>query len=107
MNDEIGNCLREKMVLFQNQRKSGNLDFFILNLLTQDILNAITSSKLKYELLTNKLNNPKTAPKTYLKKLKTFVNGPKIPMMPPLLAGNQLATDFLVKGMYDKSDVRQ
>ena len=29
--------------------------------------------------------------------LKTFVNGTKIPLIPPLLVGNQLVKDFLVK----------
>ena len=63
----------------------------------QDISNAITSSKLKYhEHLANKLNNPKTAPKTYWKTLKTFVNGTKISLIRPLLVGNQLVSDFLV-----------
>ena len=40
--------------------------FAILNSLTQDISGAITPSKLKYyECLANKVNGPKTAPKTY------------------------------------------
>ena len=56
---------------------SGKFDFAILNSLTQ-ILSAITSSKLKYhERLANKLNNSKTAPKSYWRILKTFVNGTK------------------------------
>ena len=74
--------------LFQSQRKSCNLDFAILNSFTQDISDAITSSKLKYyERLANKLNDLKTAPKSYSKILKTFVNGTKIPLIPPLLVG--------------------
>ena len=60
--------------------------------------NAINSSKLKYhEHVTLKLNDPKTAPKTYWNVLITFINGTKIPLTPPLLVGNQLVTDFLVK----------
>ena len=42
-------------------------------------------------------NDPKTALKTYWKILKTFVNGTKIPLIPPLLVGNQLVSDFLEK----------
>ena len=69
-----------------------------MNSITQDISNAINSSKLKYhEGLAPNLNDPKTAPKTYWKILKTFVNETKIPLIPPLLVGNQLVTDFLVK----------
>ena len=75
-----------------------NLDFAILNFLTQDMWDAITSSQLKYyERLTNKLNDPKIAPKTYWKILKTFVNGTEILLTPPLLVGNQFVSDFLVK----------
>ena len=64
----------------------------------QDISNAITSSKLKYnERLANKLNNSKTAQKVYYKILKTFVNGTNISLIPLLLTGNQLVPNFLVK----------
>ena len=98
MNDEIKKMIKRKNWLFQNQRKSSNLDFAILNSLTQDISDAITSSKLKYyERLANKLNDHKTAPKTYWKIPKTFVNGTKIPLIPPLVVGKQLVSDFFVK----------
>ena len=61
------------MWLFQSQRKSCNLDFVILNSLTQDISDAVTSSKLKYyEHLVNKLNDPKTAPKNLLQNTKNI-----------------------------------
>ena len=64
----------------------------------QDISDAITSSKLKYyECLANKLNDPKTGPKTYWKIIKTFLNDTKIPLIPPLLVSNQLVSDFLEK----------
>ena len=98
MNDKIKNLIKRKNWLFQCQRKSGNLDYASLNSITQDISNAVNSSKLKYhERLALNLNDPKTAPKTYWKILKTFVNGTKIPLIHPLLVGNQLVTDFLVK----------
>ena len=68
------------------------------NVLTLDILNVISSSKLKYhERLANKFNDPKTAPKTYLAILKRFVNGSKIPLILPLLVDNKLVTEFLGK----------
>ena len=89
VNDEIKKMIKRKNWLFQSQRKSCKLDFAILNSLTQDMSDAITSSKLKYfEGLTNKLKDPKKAPKTYWKILKTFVNGTKIPLILPLLVGN-------------------
>ena len=96
MNDEIKKLINRKNWLFQCQRKSGNLDYASLNSITQDISNAVNSSKLKYsERLALKLNDPKTASKTYWKILKTFVNRTKIPLIPSLLVGNQLVTDFL------------
>ena len=55
------------------------------------------SQRKSYERLADKLNNPKTAPKTYWKILKTFVNCTKIPLIHPLFVGNQLVSDFLVK----------
>ena len=50
-----------------------------------------------HERLANKRNAPKTAPKIYWAILKTFVNGGKIPLIPPLLVDNKLVTDFLDK----------
>ena len=89
-NDEIKQMIKRKNWQFQSQRKSCKLDFTVLNLLLQDISHAITSSKLKwYEDLANKLNDPKTARKTYWKILKTFVNGTKIPLIPPLYDDRQ------------------
>ena len=87
--------IQRKNSLYQRQRKSGSIDYTSLNALTLDISKAISSTKLKYhERLANKLNDPKTAPKTYWVILKTFVNGIKIP---PLLVNNKLVTDFLDK----------
>ena len=70
----------------------------ILNSSTQYVSDAIISSKLKYYVrLANKLNYPKTAPNTYWKILKTITNGTKILLIPPLLVGNQVVSDFVVK----------
>ena len=89
MNGEIKNLIKRENWLFQCQRKSGNLDYASLNSNTQDISNAVNSSKLKcHERLALNLNDPETAPKVYWKILKTFVNGTKIPLIPPLLVGN-------------------
>ena len=98
MNSKIKSLMKRKNWLFQCQRKSGNLDFASLNFIAQDISNAVNSSKLKYhEHLPLNLNDPTAAPKIYWKILKIFVNETKIPLIPPLLVGNQLVTDFLVK----------
>ena len=52
-------------------------------------------SKLKHhECLTNKLYDPKTAPKIYWAILKPFLNDSNIPLIPPLLVYNKLVTGF-------------
>ena len=66
INEEIRCLIHGTNSLYQRQIKSGSIDYTTLNALTLDISNALTSSKLKYhERLANKLNEPKTAPKTY------------------------------------------
>ena len=73
INKEIKSLIHRKNSLYQRQRKSGSIDYTSLNALTLDISNAISFSKLKYhERLANKLNDPKTAPKTYWAILKTW-----------------------------------
>ena len=90
--------IHRKNSLYQRQRKPGSIDYTSLNAFIIDISNAISSSKLKHhERLANKLNEQKTALKTYWAILKTFVNSSKIPLIPPLLADNKLVTDFLDK----------
>ena len=54
-----------------------------------ELINIIKSSKENfYNNLTKKLNNPNTSSKTYWSIMKTFVNGKKIPIIPPLLVNN-------------------
>ena len=40
---------------------------------------------------------PSTSSKTYLSILKTFCNGKKVPLIPPLNVGNKLVADFKEK----------
>ena len=95
MNDKIKEMIKRKNWLFQYQSKSGNLDYVSLNSITEDISNAVNSSKLKYhERLALNLNDPKAAPKTYWKIFKKCVNVSKISLIPPLLVGNQLEQTF-------------
>ena len=44
-----------------------------------------------------KLNDPMTNTKTYWSILKTFYNGKKVPVIPPLLINNKLISDLKVK----------
>ena len=49
-----------------------------------------------------KFNNPKTSSKTYWSILKTFYDGRKIPIVPPLLKDGKLfsgKSDFKIKAI--------
>ena len=84
--------------MFRIQRKNRDFDIGILNKLSEDLTNAITNSKLAYyRRIASKLNDPNSAPKTYWSILKSFVNGKKIPLIPPILVKDQLVTNFLEK----------
>ena len=41
-----------------------------------------------------KLSDPTTNAKTYWSLLKTFYNGKKVPIIPPLLTDNKIISDF-------------
>ena len=47
--------------------------------------------------MSTKLANPSTSSKTYWSILKTFVNGKKIPIIPPVLVNDKFITNFLEK----------
>ena len=62
------------------------------------MINAITSLKLAYyRRIAAKLNDLKTAPKTYWAILKLFAHVKKIPQVPPLFMKNHLVTSFVMK----------
>ena len=47
-----------------------------------------------HKQLARKLTNPKTSSKTYWSILKTFYNGKKFPLIPPLVINNKLESDL-------------
>ena len=60
----------------------------------------ISESKDKYFYkLSMKPNNPKTSSKTYWSILKTFYNGRKKPITPPILKEGKLESDFKIKAI--------
>ena len=63
-----------------------------------EISNLITKSKEKYyQRINAKLNDPSLSNKTYWSILKTFYNGKKVPIIPPLFINNKFVTDFQEK----------
>ena len=98
MNEGIKHLSKKKKAIFQKQKEWNTFDHAISSDTTLELSNAISFFKAKYhERLAIKLNDTKTSLKTYWSILKTFVNGSKIPLIPPLLVNNEFKTDFLVK----------
>ena len=66
--------------------------------LSSEISNLITKSKEKYyQRINAKLNYPLLSNKTYWSIMKTFYNGKKVPIIPPLFIKNKFVTDFQEK----------
>ena len=59
-------------------------------------MSQVASNRKKeyYNNVALKLNNHKTSAKTYWSILKTFYNGKKIPVIPPLLINNKLVSNI-------------
>ena len=73
-------------------------DFVLLETLITELNELIVTTKaLYYENLGKKLNNPLVQAKTYWSILKTFYNGKKIPLIPPLLVNDKFVTDMKTK----------
>ena len=73
-------------------------DFVLLETLITELNELIVTTKvLYYENLGKKLNNPLVQAKTYWSILKTFYNGKKIPLIPPLLVNDKFVTDMETK----------
>ena len=69
--------------------------------LTTELSNLIRDTKSEYHSkLAAKLVNPSTSAKTYWSILKTFANGRKVPVIPPLLINNEFISNFKTKANY-------
>ena len=104
MNDFIKNKIKQKnkaFKLYKNNRMG--LNFSNLENLSQDLLELITKKKEDYNRhLANKLNDPQSSPKTFWKILKTFYNGNKIPLTPPIIVNDKLVSDYEETNHFNK-----
>ena len=86
---------------FYQQLKKYRLNltnFDVMNELTSELSSIISQRKNEYySRLAKKLNDPQANAKTYWSILKTFFNGRKIPVLPPLLIDGKLVSDFKEK----------
>ena len=77
----------------QNNKK--NDEYQLLQCADKKLSDLIKSNRDDYfNRLSLKLNNPKKSAKAYWKILKTFVNGTKIPSIPPFLVAGYFVTNF-------------
>ena len=100
INDNIKRKLIAKNIIYRTFIKNGrnNNDYMKFENIRQEISDLINTSKTNYyNKLGAQLNNPQTSSKKYWSILKTFFNGKKVPIIPPLLVNNQLVTDFKAK----------
>ena len=89
-----------KHKVYRDYLKNGKIeaDYMHVHHAITEVPQLISESKDKYyNKLSMELNNPKTSSKTYWSILKTFYNGRKIPIIPPILKEGKLEPDFKIK----------
>ena len=80
---------------------TGHNYFVRLENLRTELSNLIRDTKTEYHSkLRTKLVNPSISAKIYWSILKTFANGSKVPVIPPLLINNEFISNFKTKANY-------
>ena len=75
--------------------KNESVDYITLQNVIAEVSELVCKSKDDHhKQLARKVTNPKTSSKTCWSILKTFYNGNKIPLIPPLVTDNKLEADF-------------
>ena len=100
MNETIKLKIKAKNSMYNRfiQNGKSESDFFLLETLITELNELTATTKaLYYENLAKKLNDPLLQAKTYWSILKTFYNGKKIPLIPPLLVRDKFVTDMKTK----------
>ena len=92
----MNETIKNKIKLKKSLHKSNN--FIEIQKLSTEISDMMLKRKEKhYHHQSLKLNNPNTSAKTYWSILKSFYNDTKVPLIPPLLVNNKIASDFTKK----------
>ena len=103
MNEIIKLKIKAKNSMYNRFIQNGRSesDFVLLETLITELNELIATTKaLYYENLAKKLNNPLLQAKAYWSILKTFYNGKKIPLIPPLLVRDKFVTDMKTKAVF-------
>ena len=98
---KFGTSLIKKNELFKQLINNRTLqrDYDRLQCIHSNLVESNRSSKEKFHLcLSAKLSSPSTPSKTHQSILKTFDNGWKTPLIPPIIVNGKLVTYFLEKG---------
>ena len=99
-NNQIKALIEKKNNLFKSYMNNGRLAVNRVRLQKAgtELINIIKSSKeIFYKNRAKKLNDPNTSNKIYWSIIKTFINGKKTPIIPPLLVNNNLISNFRKK----------
>ena len=99
-NDKIWQSLNKTNEFFKQFINNAKLkrDYDWLRCIRGDLAESIRSSKEKLQIhLSAKSSNPSTSAKTCWSIHKTFVNGKKVPLIPPLLVNRKFVPNFLEK----------
>ena len=106
MTEKLKEKIKWKHKVCRDYLKNGQdeADYMYVHHVITEVSQLISESKDKnYNKLAMKLNNTKTSSKTYWSILKTFYNGRKIPIIPPLLKDGKLESDFKIARNYFKN----
>ena len=103
INDFIRKKIEWKNQLYRNFNANGKTDndFYVLREATATVSKLISDEKSNYyQKLSKKLCDPKTNSKTYWSLLKTFYNGKKVPVIPPIIINNNIVSNIKQKADY-------
>ena len=103
MTNGIRTVIEMKNNAYKEYIRSGMRHNYYVRLenLTNELSNLVRDTKTEYHSkLAAKLVNPSTSAKTYWSILKTFANGRKVPVIPPLLINNEFISNFKTKANY-------
>ena len=101
--DDIKKALKKRSKLtkscYKNCQQKGDYDKVLEK--SANCTKEITQAKNDYiNKITDKLQNPSTAPKTYWAIQSCLLYDKKVPAIPPLLVDGKFVSDFCKKGEY-------
>ena len=96
MNDFIKNKIKWKHQIYKTYIRNGHKDsdYVKFQEATSIVTEVIRSCEEEYQNhIALKSNDPMTTTKTYWSILRTFYNGKKVPIIPPLLINDKLISE--------------